>query len=88
MSFVPERPEGPCVLERRGREVETLGIEMTDSILRADDGAAGFLGIGILGDLAGRLAMLKTLLPRCSKARENQQLATEVCTMRIMVREK
>jgi hypothetical protein len=71
MSVVPKRPEVPWVLERRGRDGEIFGIEMTDSMLRADDGAAGFLGIGILGDRAGRLAMLKTWLSKCDKVREN-----------------
>lgn len=46
------------MLERRGREGDMVGIEMTDSMLRVDDEAEGFLGIGMLEDRPGRLAMM------------------------------
>lgn len=36
-----------------------FGMEMTDSMLRADEEVVGFLGIGMLDDLPGRLAMMK-----------------------------
>lgn len=36
-----------------------VGIEMRDSMLRVDEEAAVFLGIGILGDLPRWLAMIE-----------------------------
>jgi len=47
------------VLVRRGRDGDTVGIEITDSILRADDETEGFLGIGMLEDRPGRPAITK-----------------------------
>jgi hypothetical protein len=37
-----------------------FGIETTDSMLRVDEEAEGFLGIGILEDRPERLAMVVT----------------------------
>lgn len=36
-----------------------VGIDMTDSMLRVDDEAEGFLGMGMLEDRPGRLAMMR-----------------------------
>jgi hypothetical protein len=36
-----------------------VGIDMTDSMLRVDDEAEGFLGMGMLEERPGRLAIMK-----------------------------
>ena len=56
-STPPGLRESPRVLVRRGRDGDAVGIEITDSMLRADDETGGFLGIGMLEDRPGRPAI-------------------------------
>jgi len=67
------------VLVRRGRDGDAVGIEITDSILRADDETEGSLGIGMLEDRPGRPAITKGQQERSynvPKLREGSAMAS------------
>ena len=67
------------MLVRRGRDGDAAGIEITDSILRADDETEGSLGIGMLEDRPGRPAITKGQQERSynvPKLREGSAMAS------------